>query len=231
MRLCNLPMSEANGWFSWCENERWMLPGGLGGGPVVLQENVWDSWDFTQNNFTYEIRDWGIWILRVYPGFEGNHRGAETNHFCPLKEPQHGGSLFPMQPMQRPSFAMGEAPGMRPWAQSHPGGLHIEAVQGTGCCKWGWQGCWYFWRCGNCALLCFFLMVCRGASCGMSLHSWPRLFRLSCKKTTVEMTQTTTKNSVRGTRWLLLLNRGHLNYQISGNQTIHIHGNFAGFPL
>ena len=56
-----------------------------------------------------------------------NHRGPETNHFCPLKEPQHGGSLFPMQPMQRPSFAMGEVPGMRPWAQSHPGGLHIEA--------------------------------------------------------------------------------------------------------
>jgi len=41
------------------------------------------------------------------------------------EEPQHGGSLFPMQPMQRPSFAMGEVPGMRPM-QSHPGGLHIE---------------------------------------------------------------------------------------------------------
>ena len=105
-----------------------MGPGGLGGGPGWCFKRMFEIPGISHKTIIYEIRDWGIWILRCTPDSRApNHRGPETNHFCPLKEPQHGGSLFPMQPMQRPSFAMGEVPGMRPWAQSHPGGLHIEA--------------------------------------------------------------------------------------------------------
>ena len=146
MRLCNLPMSEANGWFSWCENERWMGPGGLGGGPGWCFKRMFEIPGISHKTIIYEIRDWGIWILRVYPRFEGRlTTGAPkpTKFLPPWRSHNTVEVCSPCSPCSAHPLPWVKSLGCDPCKVIREDCIlrrkgHVLQV--------GWQGCWYFWK-------------------------------------------------------------------------------------